>query len=88
MLSNYKRTVLYVGVTSDLERRIYEHEQGLNKGFTQKYKVKYLMYYEIFNRAIDAIEREKSLKGKGRKKKNALINAFNPKWEDLSPKLF
>ena len=84
ILSNYKRTTLYIGVTSDLKRRVFEHSAGAIKGFTQKYKLKYLMHYEAFEDVIEAINREKSLKGKSRKKKETLINSTNPNWSDLS----
>ena len=68
ILSNYTRSVLYVGVTSNLHRRVFEHSRGLNNSFTKKYNVKFLMYYEVFENVYDAIAREKSLKGKNRKK--------------------
>ena len=84
ILSNYKRTTLYIGVTSDLKRRVFEHSQGAVKGFTQKYKLKHLMYYEAFDDVHAAIQREKSLKGKSRKKKDFLINLMNPLWRDLA----
>ncbi len=75
--------VLYIGVTSDLVKRIYEHRNGLLKGFTDKYKVKYLVYYESTNDVISAIEREKQLKKWRRSKKENLIGQMNPKWKDL-----
>jgi len=88
ILSNYKRTTLYIGVTSNLKRRIFDHSQGRIKGFTQKYKMKYLMYYEVFEDVGDAINREKSLKVKTRKKKENLINSINQDWKDLSSNVF
>ena len=84
ILTNYKRTVLYIGVTSDLKYRIEQHRQGSFSSFTKKYKAIYLVYFEGFDSILDAIKREKYLKGKARKKKNELINNFNPEWKDLS----
>ena len=80
ILSNYKKTTLYIGLTSDLKRRVFEYSQGSIKGFTQKYKLKYLMHYEVFEGVIEAINREKSLKGKSREKKEILIKSTNPNW--------
>ena len=74
--------VLYVGVTSDLIRRIYEHKNKLVKEFTQKYKDR-LVYYEACDNLVVAIAREKQIKGWSRKKKNGLVNAFHPEWNDL-----
>lgn len=73
---------LYIGVTNDLNRRLYEHQHS--KGFTKKYKVFKLVYYETFNHANDAIRREKQLKGWKRSKKKWLIEGMNPRWNDLS----
>jgi len=75
--------VLYVGITNDLIRRVYEHKNKLVDGFTEKYNVDKLVYYELFNDPINAITREKQLKGYSRKKKVELITSFNPEWEDL-----
>lgn len=83
LLTNKHNNVLYTGVTNDLIRRIYEHKNKLQKGFTQKYNVDRLMYYETYADITDAITREKQIKGWLRKKKNELINQFNPKWNDL-----
>jgi putative endonuclease len=80
--------VLYAGVTNDLIRRIYEHKSKLVKGFTQKYNVDRLVYYEACPDIIVAITREKQIKGWSRKKKNDLINTMNPNWEDLYESLF
>ena len=74
---------LYTGVTSNVIKRVYEHKQGFVSGFTKKYGCKTLVYYEIFDDMINAITREKQLKGGSRKQKLKLINAFNPRWEDL-----
>jgi putative endonuclease len=82
-LANKHNNVLYTGVTSDLVRRIYEHKNKLVKGFTQKYNVDRLVYYEACDNIVVAIEREKQIKGWSRKKKIALINTLNPEWFDL-----
>lgn len=79
---------LYIGVTNNIIRRTYEHKNGLVKGFTKKYDVKNLVYYEETNDIGVAIQREKSLKRWGRDWKIDLINKFNPEWEDLSKKVF
>ena len=75
---------LYIGVTNDLVRRVYEHKQKLVEGFTSKYNITQLVYYEETNDIQSAIAREKQIKGWLRKKKIALIRSVNPKWEDLS----
>ena len=75
---------LYVGVTNDLERRIYEHKKKLADGFTQMYKIDRLVHFEETSDALAAIEREKQIKGMLRVKKIALIESGNPTWEDLS----
>ena len=82
-VANAHNNVLYVGVTSDLIRRIYEHKNKLVKGLTQKYNVDRLVYYEVCDTILGAIEREKYIKGCSRKKKNDLVYAFNPEWNDL-----
>jgi putative endonuclease len=84
LLSNWNNKVLYIGVTNDLERRIYEHQHKLVHGFTEKYNVNKLVYYEQANDVISAISREKELKKWRREKKNALVNGVNPEWRDLS----
>ena len=83
ILTNYSNKVLYVGVTSNLIKRIYEHKNGFVDGFTKKYNCKKLVYYEIFDNIEEAIKREKFLKGKKRNFKINLINEFNPSWNDL-----
>ena len=83
LLANKHNNVLYTGVTNDLIRRIYEHKSKLVVGFTQKYNVDRLVYYEICGSIVAAIEREKQIKGWSRKKKQDLINALNPEWDDL-----
>ncbi len=83
LLTNKHNNVLYTGVTTDLIRRIYQHKAKLVKGFTSKYNVDRLVYYEACTNIVDAIRREKQLKGWTRKRKDALINTLNPKWDDL-----
>jgi putative endonuclease len=79
-----KSGTLYTGVTNNLERRIYEHKQKLVPGFTTKYNITRLVYYEATDDIGAAIEREKQIKGWLRRKKIALIDAVNPEWRDLS----
>ena len=81
---NNSNTVTYAGVTNDLNRRVYEHKNKLIKGFTCKYNITKLVYYEICNNVIDAIAREKQIKGGSRKKKIDLIKKENPEFRDLS----
>ncbi len=83
ILTNKSKT-LYVGVTNDLERRIYEHKNKLVEGFASKYNLTKLAYFEETNSAESAISREKQLKGWLRRKKVALIESMNPDWKDLS----
>ena len=75
---------MYVGVTNNLQRRIYEHKEKLIDGFTSKYNVNKLVYYEETTDIKSAISREKELKGWGRSKKDALVVTMNQNWEDLS----
>ncbi len=82
-MTNKNNTTLYIGVTNNLIRRIYEHKNGLIEGFTKKYNIKKLIYYEILNDPENAIKREKSLKNLLRVKKEKLINNMNPTWKDL-----
>ena len=84
ILSNWDDSVLYIGVTSNLPRRLYEHRNHLVDGFTSQYNVEKLVYYEETNDVRGAIQREKQLKGWRRDKKNALIQKMNPQWMDLS----
>jgi putative endonuclease len=79
-----KSGTLYIGVTNNIKRRVYQHKNKLADGFTKKYKIQYLLYFETFDSVYSAIAREKNLKGFIRKKKIELINSVNPKWEDLS----
>ena len=83
MMTNPKNTVIYTGVTGNLERRVWEHRTGAIPGFTSKYNVKKLVYYENFSRIIDAISAEKKIKAGSRAKKIKLIEDKNPKWQDL-----
>ena len=83
ILCNKHRTVLYVGVTSELRVRVYKHKTKELKGFTSKYNVDQLVYFEEFNQITDAIEREKQIKAGSRQDKIDLINSFNPAWRDL-----
>ena len=87
MMTNWSRVVLYTGVTNDLEHRVYEHKNKLVKGFTSRYYVDRLVYYEAFRGPSDAIDREKEIKGWRREKKNALVESMNPRWNDLAPSL-
>ncbi len=79
-----KSRKLYVGVTNDLERRVFEHKQKVADGFTKQYRIDRLVHYEETPDVLAAIEREKQIKGWLRKKKIALIESGNPAWEDLS----
>lgn len=83
-MSNSNHTVIYIGVTSDLTKRVYEHKSKKYQGFTSKYNCTQLVYYEEFSRIEDAIIREKQLKAGNRKRKEALIQENNPDWKDLS----
>jgi len=84
ILASKKYGTIYIGQTNNLIRRVAEHKSGLIKGFTEKYKVNKLVYYEVTNYINNSIQREKQLKGWLRKKKIALIESMNPDWEDLS----
>ncbi|MDD2516029.1 MAG: GIY-YIG nuclease family protein [Candidatus Gracilibacteria bacterium] len=88
ILTNQRNGTLYIGVTSILPKRIYEHKNKLVDGFTKTYGLDKLVYYEKFDEIMYAIEREKQLKGFLRIKKLKLIESLNPKWEDLSKDLF
>ena len=83
MMSNSSR-MLYVGVTNDLLRRVFEHKTKLKDGFTKRYNLYQLVWFEATPNVRAAIEREKQLKGWSRRKKMALIDAMNPEWRDLS----
>src|SRR5437764_14833145 len=83
VMTNEENYVLYTGVTNDLKRRAYEHRNGLVEGFTKQYRVHKLVYYEIFSSITMAIDREKQIKAGSRKKKQELVNEFNPERRDL-----
>lgn len=85
LATNKWNTVLYTGVTNNIERRILEHREGRVQGFTKKYKIRKLVYVEQFPSAIEAIEAEKRIKGWKREKKVALIKSLYPEWRELSP---
>ncbi|KJS87710.1 MAG: hypothetical protein JM58_03340 [Peptococcaceae bacterium BICA1-8] len=87
ILTNWSNNVLYTGVTNDLERRLYEHKNKMVKGFTKKYNVDKLVYFESTTDVRSAISREKQIKGWIRSKKNDLIENANPGWKDLSENL-
>jgi putative endonuclease len=83
-MTNIRNTVLYTGVTADLLSRVMEHKEGkYPNSFTSQYNVKKLVYYEVFSSIEEAIDREKQIKAGSRKAKENLINAVNPKWNDL-----
>jgi putative endonuclease len=83
ILTNRRHTVLYTGVTNDLKKRGYQHRHKLIHGFTSRYNVDQLVYYEVFEDTYSAISREKQIKGGSRQKKIDLINSMNPQWLDL-----
>ena len=83
IMTNKSRT-LYTGVTNDLIRRVYEHKNKLVKGFTARYNIQYLVYYESTSSIYSALEQEKQIKGWLRKKKIALIDSINHEWKELS----
>lgn len=83
ILASKKNGTLYIGITNNLVRRVYEHMEGLIEGFTKKYDLKSLVYYEITNDINEAIKREKALKKWLRKWKIELIENMNPEWKDL-----
>jgi putative endonuclease len=87
MVTNKSNHVLYIGVTGELAKRIYEHREGLIEGFTQQYRTSKLVYYEIFPDPQSAIKRETQLKGWRREKKVALLQKQNPHWTDLYPEV-
>ena len=84
ILANKTNSTVYIGVTNDLMRRLWEHRNDMIDGFTKTYHVHKLVYYESFSDVRDAIAREKQLKGWRRSKKNDLIESVNPTWADLA----
>ncbi|MFQ5769893.1 MAG: GIY-YIG nuclease family protein [bacterium] len=87
IMTNKANTVLYTGMTNDIRKRVYEHKQKLVEGFTKKYHVVRLVYYEAFEDCMSAIQREKQMKAGPRKKKEQLINSINKEWRDLHDEL-
>ena len=84
ILTNRNNKVIYTGITNNLQRRIYEHKQKLIDGFSKKYNLNKLVYFQEFSNVSDAISAEKKIKGWLRIKKIRLIESINPEWEDLS----
>ena len=84
LLTNWNNKVMYVGMTNNIERRMYEHKKKLVKGFTQKYNLNKLVYVEETQEVNAAILREKEIKKWRREKKDSLVNGENPQWKDLS----
>lgn len=87
VMANKRNGTIYIGVTNDLARRAHEHREGVVKGFTSRYGLKTLVYYECFNSILSAIQRETSLKRWPRKWKLELIETRNPRWHDLYEEL-
>ena len=83
LLTNFKNSVIYTGVTSNLQRRVWEHREKLVEGFTKRYEVWKLVHYEVGDDVISATEREKQIKSWSRARKVALIESENPTWRDL-----
>lgn len=82
-MANKRNGTLYTGVTSSLQKRVYEHKSNVNEGFTSKHNCKLLVYYAVFDTMESAITEEKRIKGGSRKKKLSLIESVNPEWQDL-----
>lgn len=82
-MANKYNTVLYTGVTNDLLRRVYEHKSKSIAGFTKRYNINKLVYYEIYEDVTEAIAREKQIKAGSRQKKIDLVNSINSEWKDL-----
>jgi putative endonuclease len=87
IVANKRNGTLYTGVTSDILRRVYEHRESVVPGFTARYGCKMLVWYEQYDDMIGAIAREKQIKAGSRRRKLALIEAFNPNWRDLYEEL-
>jgi putative endonuclease len=83
IMTNISNSVLYTGVTSDLKKRSYQHRHKLIEGFTYQYNITKLVYYEVFSEPLEAISREKKIKGGSRQKKIELVNRKNAEWRDL-----
>ncbi|NOQ89046.1 MAG: GIY-YIG nuclease family protein [Gammaproteobacteria bacterium] len=84
LITNWNNKVLYTGITNNLERRLYEHKNRLIKGFSERYNINKLVYFEQTNDIESAITREKEIKRWRREKKNILVESNNKKWQDLS----
>ncbi|MEW6527686.1 MAG: GIY-YIG nuclease family protein [Spirochaetota bacterium] len=84
ILTNWNNKVMYIGITNDLRRRMYEHKNKMLDGFTKKYNVNKLVYYEYTKDVHMAITREKEIKKWRREKKNNLVMSINPEWKDLT----
>jgi len=82
-MTNKNNTVLYTGITGNLVRRVYEHKEKLIEGFTKRYNLTKLVYYEVYHDPKDAILREKQIKAGSRQKKISLVNEMNNEWKDL-----
>ncbi|MEN3189374.1 MAG: GIY-YIG nuclease family protein [Atribacterota bacterium] len=87
IMTNKRNNVLYTGITSDLKKRIWEHKEKIAKGFTEKYNINKLVYFEIYNDPENAIVREKQIKAGSRDRKIELIRKINPEWKDLYSEL-
>ena len=83
IMTNKHNTVLHIGVTNDLKKRVYEHKEKLVDGFSKKYNINKLVYYEIFDSSCSATIREKQIRSRSRQKKINLIRTLNPEWDDL-----
>ena len=88
IISNWNNKVIYTGMTNDLETRIYEHKNKIFEGFSKKYNLDKLVFYEYTNDVNAAIAREKEIKKWRREKKNKLIESVNPEWKDLAEEIF
>lgn len=82
-MTNKNNAVIYTGVTNDLKKRVFQHKNKIVKGFTKKYNITKLVYFEIFDNSYNAISREKQIKAGSRKKKIDLVNKINSEWKDL-----
>ncbi len=87
ILTNHSHASLYIGVTNNLIRRVYEHKNNIVEGFTQKYNIHSLVYYEIHESIQNAITQEKKLRNLVRRKKDTLISNFNPTWRDVNQEI-
>jgi putative endonuclease len=87
IMTNKNNTVLYTGITNDLKKRVYQHQGKMTDGFTKKYNVSKLVYYQVAQNAFAAISREKQIKGGSRAKKIEMINSLNPDWNNLADTL-